>query len=86
VWLRQPDLLVYKPQQHEYEARVRVVRPSLHAVTPTRALEGRGGAGSYLGAAVGGEYVPAPGGLAQNYQHGSIYWSAATGAHAVATS
>jgi uncharacterized protein with LGFP repeats len=32
---------------------------------------------------VGGEYVPAPGGLAQNYQHGTIYWSAATGAHAV---
>lgn len=42
-----------------------------------------GGAASYLGQPTGAEYAPTAGGLAQNYQGGSIYWSAATSAHAV---
>jgi GH25 family lysozyme M1 (1,4-beta-N-acetylmuramidase) len=42
-----------------------------------------GGATSYLGSPVGGEYKPSAGGLAQNYTSGSIYWSSSTGAHAV---
>ncbi len=41
-----------------------------------------GGASSYLGAPVGDEYA-VTGGSAQNYQYGMIYYSPATGAHAV---
>ncbi len=41
-----------------------------------------GGASSYLGAPVGGER-PVAGGVVQQYAGGAIYWSAATGAHAV---
>jgi uncharacterized protein with LGFP repeats len=42
-----------------------------------------GAASSYLGNPVGTEYAPTSGGKAQNYQNGAIYWSGATGAHAV---
>jgi uncharacterized protein with LGFP repeats len=42
-----------------------------------------GGASSYLGTPVGGEYATAGGGRAQNYTGGAIYWSSGTGAHAV---
>ncbi len=57
------------------------------AVTPNDAVAARylqlGGTHSYLGAAVGSEATLAGGGLSQAYQGGSIYWSAATGAHVV---
>ncbi|WP_341868004.1 nucleoside hydrolase [Amycolatopsis circi] len=42
-----------------------------------------GGPSSYLGNPVGSEYVPTAGGRAQDYQNGAIYWSQASGAHAV---
>jgi hypothetical protein len=42
-----------------------------------------GGSNSYLGNLAGGEYVTAGGGKAQDYAGGSIYWSQASGAHAV---
>ncbi|WP_020658999.1 nucleoside hydrolase [Amycolatopsis benzoatilytica] len=42
-----------------------------------------GGANSYLGKPVGSEYVPTSGGKAQDYQYGAIYWTQASGAHAV---
>jgi len=41
-----------------------------------------GGAASVLGTPVGGEYA-VPGGVAQNYTRGRMYYSAATGAHEV---
>jgi len=41
-----------------------------------------GGAASVLGTPVGGEYA-VPGGVAQNYTKGRMYYSAATGAHEV---
>lgn len=41
-----------------------------------------GGAGSYLGSPVGAQTIE-PGGLAQTYQGGTIYWSPRTGSHAV---
>jgi uncharacterized protein with LGFP repeats len=41
-----------------------------------------GGATSFLGVSVGGEYS-VPGGTAQNFQNGRIYYSPLTGAHAV---
>ncbi|WP_346051729.1 trypsin-like serine protease [Amycolatopsis dongchuanensis] len=43
---------------------------------------GLGGANSFLGSPVGNEYTVA-GGSGQDYQHGAIYYSAATGAHIV---
>jgi uncharacterized protein with LGFP repeats len=42
-----------------------------------------GGANSFLGKPVGNEYAPTPGGKAQNYQNGAIYWTSRTGAHVV---
>ncbi|GHF44252.1 hypothetical protein GCM10017566_16410 [Amycolatopsis bartoniae] len=42
-----------------------------------------GARGSYLSDPVSGEYDTAGGGKAQDFRGGSIYWSAATGAHAV---
>ena len=42
-----------------------------------------GGSRSYLLDPVSGEYATANGGMAQDFRNGSIYWSAATGAHAV---
>ncbi|WP_051166297.1 nucleoside hydrolase [Amycolatopsis orientalis] len=42
-----------------------------------------GGAGSFLGKPAGNEYVPTSGGKAQDYEHGSIYWTQASGAHEV---
>src|SRR5664280_354868 len=41
-----------------------------------------GGPTSFLGASVGPEF-DTPGGRAQRYEHGHIYWSAGTGAHEV---
>lgn len=41
-----------------------------------------GGAGSYLGVATGAEHA-IPGGSEQDFAGGSIFWSSATGAHAV---
>jgi hypothetical protein len=42
-----------------------------------------GSRGSYLSDPVTGEYQTANGGMAQDFRGGSIYWSPATGAHAV---
>jgi outer membrane protein assembly factor BamB len=42
-----------------------------------------GARGSYLSDPVSGEYATANGGKAQDFRGGTIYWSAATGAHAV---
>ena len=57
--------------------------PPAPVTTPISSLyNSLGGASSYLGAAVGGEY-PAAGGTAQNYQFGRIYSSTLAGTHAV---
>jgi hypothetical protein len=42
-----------------------------------------GGSKSYLSDPVSGEYATANGGMAEDFRGGSIYWSPATGAHAV---
>ncbi|HWD03344.1 MAG TPA: nucleoside hydrolase [Amycolatopsis sp.] len=42
-----------------------------------------GGPSSYLGSPVGSEYATAGGGKGQDYDNGAIYWSEATGAHAM---
>ncbi|HWC81151.1 MAG TPA: choice-of-anchor D domain-containing protein [Pseudonocardiaceae bacterium] len=42
-----------------------------------------GGSRSYLSDPVNAEYSTANGGMAEDFRGGSIYWSAATGAHAV---
>jgi hypothetical protein len=42
-----------------------------------------GGPRSFLGPAIGPEYATAGGGRARDFRGGSVYWSPATGAHAV---
>src|SRR5205823_14949036 len=42
-----------------------------------------GGSASYLSDPVGSTYQTPGGGMAQDYRGGAIYWSPATGAHAV---
>jgi uncharacterized protein with LGFP repeats len=63
-------------------------QPLLVPAAPVNAIDQHyqelGGASSFLGAPLGGEFVFAGvGGAARNYQGGTIYWSANTGAHEV---
>jgi len=77
------DQDVFNGTAAQLRAFAGAAQPPAPVTTPISSLyNSLGGASSYLGAAVGGEY-PAAGGTAQNYQFGRIYSSTLTGTHAV---